>query len=134
MEEGDNDNEVKLIQSGGGAPEHNVQMSSLIRTHTHLYTHLNAERHRQKHTHTFSLFSSVSRVQMFELFHLGTNCQITLTLHSYTQKNKSVSLFFCLLCWTSSCYWRVTGCWFESLFWFLKSLSRRKQEEKFTFF
>lgn len=37
MEEGDNDNEVKLIQSGGRAPEHNVQMSSLICSHAILY-------------------------------------------------------------------------------------------------
>lgn len=38
MEEGDNDNEVKLIQSRGKAPEHNVQMSSLIPTRTPLHT------------------------------------------------------------------------------------------------
>ena len=38
MEEGDNDNEVKLIQSRGEAPEHNVQMSSLVQAHT--FTHM----------------------------------------------------------------------------------------------
>lgn len=47
MEEGDNDNEVKLIQSGGGAPEHNVQMSKLICSHTILRT----PQYKDTHTH-----------------------------------------------------------------------------------
>lgn len=47
MEEGDNDNEVKLIQSGGGAPEHNVQMSKLICSHTILRTPQYKDTHTQ---------------------------------------------------------------------------------------
>ncbi len=70
MEEGDNDNEVKLIQSGGGAPEHNVQMSllvlSLSHTHTPLYIFIHSLMQKRMHTltcrntHTFCLFSSVA--------------------------------------------------------------------------
>lgn len=52
MEEGDNDNEVKLIPSGGGAPEHNVQTSKLICSHS--FTHVGT------HTHSVTVFFSHS--------------------------------------------------------------------------
>lgn len=66
MEEGDNDNEVKLIQSGGGAPEHNVQMSKLICSHTILRTpqykdtHTHTHRCARAHTHSVIVFFSHS--------------------------------------------------------------------------
>lgn len=62
MEEGDNDNEVKLIQSGGGGLEHNVQMSKLICSHAILHTpqcrdtRTGVRVHARTHTNTMTMF------------------------------------------------------------------------------